>query len=106
MVSIALDNKREEIIAEMFRMESILGYVEKSLQSVKYGCEIIQMAVDRIFEVMTKPLWRENAVKIRSYNMAIRGIIYDIMEEESSNKMLFEDILNYSRVVELMVIMM
>ncbi|MBU1240485.1 hypothetical protein KKF84_09650 [Myxococcota bacterium] len=99
MVSIAKDQKtqREHILVSLFNMESILGYVKGGSQPTDMGCDIISRALEKIYSTFFTTDWENSAMKMRALNMAIRGILYDIMDDDFENLEIFEEMLGYSK---------
>jgi len=102
MVSIAKTqyNQRESILLSLFNIESLLEYVKEGSQHTVMGCTIISRALEKIYSTLFTAGWEDQVLPIRALNMAIRGIVYDIMDHDLCNLEIFDEMIRHSRALE------
>ena len=102
MVSLAtkIDYDREDILHEIIKMESRLQYIQTNSNDQYNHYNVLKDAVEKMLEIVITDSWRNKLLTLKSYNMAIRGVIYDIFDNEMRNEDILGDLLEYSKSID------
>ncbi len=92
---------RERILRDLFHLATLLQRIKAHREPLLFVSSTMKSAVQRMFNTLAKADWQDQTLTLRSLNMSLRGLIYDIMEEEPQNLPLYRELLQYSRSMEL-----
>ncbi len=93
-------SQRERILSDLFHLATLLQRIQAQREPVVFVSDTMKSAVQRMFSTLALSDWRDRSLTLRSLNMSLRGLIYDIMEEDSANLPLYRELLQYSQSME------